>query len=58
MSEYSFSLTRMFPYEEQNLRFCHYTGICETEKTRILAYFYAKKTQKKISITFKDEHIL
>ena len=58
MSEYLLSLTHMFPYEEQNLKFCHYTGTCETEENRILAYFCAKKTQKNISITFKDKYII
>lgn len=58
MSEYLLSSTRMFPYEEQNLKFCHYKGTCETEKNPILAYFYAKKTQKNISITFKDKYII
>ena len=39
MREFGFSLIRILPYKEQNLRFCPYTGEYGLLKTRILAYF-------------------
>ena len=39
MPEYVFSLTRIFPVKDRNLRFCLCAGKYESKKTRILAYF-------------------